>query len=536
MITSIFIPEKIGTYYLLPRRIIGFDLSKTHIYASQLYLVGNNITLEKFYQEPIDPDSTRPYGVRVGEALGKIMKKIPSYHIINTSLSSSIVIFKELKLPFVDTEKIAMILPYEVEPYLSFSLNDAVIDFIVTKTNQEEKTSDILVAAVQKKYIQEHLSFFETAGISPTKVSIDLFDLYGLYNQIPSYREKQSTVALIDIEFNVTRIAFILKGQLKLVRTLTKGIAQTTKNVAQALNISNGQALETFIRFGLEKHDDQNYRTTVTQSMASFFQEIQFTLQSFITQTNTMQPIEKIFLLGRGAEIPGIDSFATQQLTIECHYFNGNELLKIPSVTMKNSSRIPRSNIMSLSTAFPSPLTESLTMRRDEFSLSTASLFNKQFFTAVILFLMILVSLIGHSYWQQRSLSRTARSMEQDVVKTLINLDLTDAREFKRAIEDAEEKVSQEENLWFAFSRQRRFSFLKALQDLSTAIDRKSIGLNLKKLLITTNNITFEGEVKDYRTLERELKESKLFRVVPSLQLGTVNVLLPLKKNGEESQ
>lgn len=538
MITPIFIPEKLGSYYLLSKRIIGFDLSKTHVYASQIYLSGNSILLEKFYQEPIDPDASRPYVIRVGEAIERVVDKAPFCHAINTSLSSSVVIFKELQLPFVDAEKISMVLPYEIEPYLPFSLSNAIVDFIITKTNPEEKTSDILVAAVQKHYVQEHLKYFQKAELNPTKISIDLFDLYGLYNQIPSYGKQQETVALIDIEFQVTRIAFILQGQLKLIRTLAKGIAQSTKNVALSLGIPNGQALETIIRFGLEKHDDQKYTNVVKESMMAFFKEIQFTLQSFITQTKTNQAIDRILLLGRGADIPGIDSFASETLQIPCTYFDGNELLKIPTIRMKKIGRIPRTNIMSLSTAFPSPVTERLTMRKEEFAIPTATTFNKQFFTAVTLFAFIFAALIGHAYWQKRSLSRQARSMEQEVIRTLHDLELTDNNNFQEAIEEAEQKVSDDEELWFAFSRQRRFSFLKALQDLSIAIDRKGIGLNLKKLFITTNDITFEGQVDGFdelKVLERELQESKLFRYVPTLQALKVSEKLLLKKNGEES-
>jgi type IV pilus assembly protein PilM len=540
MITSIFIPEKIGSYYLLSKRIIGFDLAKTHVYASQIYLSGNGITLEKFYQEPVDPDTSRPYTIRVGEAIERIMRNAPYCNDINTSLSSSVVIFKELQLPFIDTEKISMVLPYEIEPYLPFSLADAIAGFIITKTNLEEKTSNILVAAVQKIYVQEHLDYFAKAKLNPTKISIDLFDLYGLYSQIPAYGENKKTVVLIDIEFQVTRIAFILQGQLKLVRTLAKGIAQCTKNVAQALRIPNGQALETIIRFGLEKHDDPDYSAIVKESMSAFFKEIQFTLQSCITQTKTDQSIDQILLLGRGADIPNIDIFAHEMLQIPCSYFDGNELLKIPTIRMKHVGRIPRTNIMSLSTAFPSKVTENLTMRKEEFALPTSSTFNKQFFTALTLFFLTFVILIGDTYWQKRTLTKQARSMEQDVVRTLNDLGLTEEKAFNEAIEDAEQKVSNDEEVWFAFSRQRRFSFLKVLQDLSTAIDRKAIGLLLKKLVLnkTTNDIIFEGQVKgidELEILERELQDSKLFRYVPSLQEKNINVSLPLKKNGEAS-
>jgi type IV pilus assembly protein PilM len=535
MIINIFIPEKIDKYYLLSKRVIGFDLSKTHIYATQLLLSGHSITIEKFYQEEINSDTTTSYQDRTSQAIAKIMQQAPAHDAINTSLSSSVVLFKELQLPFTDPEKIAMVINYEVEPYLPFTITDAIVDFIITKTNTIENNASIMVAAVQKKYIAEHLTYFEKAGFSPTKVSIDLFDLYGLYNEIPFYADTKETVALIDIEFHVTRIAFILSGQLKLIRTLPKGIAHVAKHIAQSLNIPNGQAMENLIRFGFEKHDDPSYKQAVNNAFESFTKEISFTLQSFIAQTQTEQPIKRLLFLGRGSEINGIDAHFKEILAIRCELFDSNALLKMPSISLKNSTRIPRSSIMSLSTAFPSTITERLNMRQQEFALPTTAAFNIRLFTAVGLFVLFFTLLIFHSYWQQRTLNITAQTMSRAVINRLRELDLTDKRTLEEALPEAEEKVANEEELWFAFSRQRRFSFLKALQELSTAIDRKAIGLNLSKLIITTNEITLEGQVKGFeelKVLERELRESKLFSFVPTLQELKFSEKLPLKKNG----
>ena len=539
MITDIFIPEKIGTNYLLPKRIMGFDVTKTHVYASQVYLSGTIITLEKFYQEQIDPDITRPYTERVSEAIRAVMDQAPACDAIRSSISSTLVVFKELTLPFLEPEKISMILNYEIEQYLPFSVQDAIADFIITKQHKQEGTSDIMVAAVQKEYVAEQLAYFDLAGYNPTAITVDLFDLYGLYREIPAYAQLQETVTLIDIEFNVTRIAFIVDGQLKLIRTLPRGIAQVAKTIAQNLNIQNGKALEDIIRFGLEKHDDTQYGPAANNAMKEFLKDIQFTLQAFIAQTAKEYKIDRILLLGSGSEINNIEQFVTNQLEIDCTIFDSNALLKIPNVSIKTTTRIPRANIMSLGTAFPSVITEQFNMRQQEFALPTSRLFYKKFFTTIGLFLLIFGTFFAHSYWQTRALTLTTQAMERSVINKLNELDLSDAKQFNKAIEDAEEKVTKEEELWFGFSRQTRFSFLKALQDLSTAIDRKSIGLNLIKLIITTNEITFEGEVKGFeelKTLERELRESKLFTYVPTLQELKFSEKLPLRKNGEGHQ
>ena len=123
------------------------------------------------------------------------------------------------------------------------------------------------------------------------------------------------------------------------------------------------------------------------------------------------------------------------------------------------------------------------------------------------------------------------------MLSTLKKLGLSNAKSLSVALREAEEKVSEEEAIWFAFSQQTRVSFLKYLEKLSVAIDRKALGLKITKFIITQqepSSLTLEGEVKDFealKVLERELKNTNLFLTIPSLQTTKFNVQMPLKKN-----
>ena len=175
MIRNVFIPEKIGTYYLFPKRIVGFDIGKTHVNATQLYLKGRTATIEKSIEVALEHGNSSSYNERVVAALTTIAQQLNAYDAIHTSLSSSLVVFKELKLPFIGRDKIAMVVDFEVEPLLPFALADALVDCIVTKENKEEKTSEVLVAATQKVHVDEHLQFFHDAGMSVNVVTVYLF-------------------------------------------------------------------------------------------------------------------------------------------------------------------------------------------------------------------------------------------------------------------------------------------------------------------------------------------------------------------------
>ena len=144
MIREIFLPQELQGYYIFPKRIIGFTVSKTYICATQIYFTGNTTSIEKYIEKQLEPGSSTDYKERAIKAIQSILESLDSYDAIYSSLSSSLCIFKELKLPFLSHEKIGMVINFEVEPLLPFSVNDAVIDFIITKKNLEDKSSEVL--------------------------------------------------------------------------------------------------------------------------------------------------------------------------------------------------------------------------------------------------------------------------------------------------------------------------------------------------------------------------------------------------------
>ena len=83
LIKNIIIPEKIGTYYLLSQRILGFSINKATVHATQLLMHGTNISLERFLVESIPADASIPYAERVSQTLKKIVAQKEALTTIN---------------------------------------------------------------------------------------------------------------------------------------------------------------------------------------------------------------------------------------------------------------------------------------------------------------------------------------------------------------------------------------------------------------------------------------------------------------------
>ena len=505
MLRNIFLPDTIGTYYLFTQRIIGFEIGKTHVFATVIKAYGKKRVIEQLIEEPIVTDSTLNYNEQVSGAIKAVLRKVGPYDRIYTALSSSVVVFKELTVPFVNLQKIKMIIPFEVESLLPFALHDAVIDAIVTRIDTATQQSEVIVAAVKNDYIQEHIQLFEAADVSPQKITVDMLELYGFFSSIPEYAELQGPVAVIDLSYSATRIIILLNGQLKIVRFLAK-----------------------------------NFQSS------NFLADIQFTLQTSLAKLpKNFNNFTTIFLTGIGSETPDITESIHTLMQAPCELLYAHKIIKNGTITTKNQIGIPSTFVISLATALSSSITDQFNLRQNYVSASEDRLLTQQLITAVIFMILIITSYSLHSFFTVRSLSKEAENSEKEAIDTLKKVfTLKSARtSLDAANKAARVELAKEEAIWFSLSTQNRFSFLTYLEELSSRIDRQGLGLDLRRLAIKSNEgtgediLTLEGQVKDYnalRSLEEALNESKMFKSVQKLQETKFAITLVLDKAQRE--
>lgn len=546
MIREIFLPDTIKGSYIFGKRIVGFDVGKTHINATQLYLKGKSITIEKFFDITLEPGTAANYNERASKAIAEIYAQLDHCDAIHSAISSSVVIFKELRLPFLAHEKLKMIVPYEIEPLLPFAQGDAVVDFIVTHRNIEQESSDILAAAVQNQHIMQHLELFELAGISPDVITVDLFALYGLYTRIPKYAHEQGVTILIDLAPQTTRVAYIQDNQLRFIRSLNKGFVHISKSIGDTLNMQPQETMEHLIRYGFEKSTNQKFVEIMHQEYGKFWEEIQLIIQAFTAQTH--QPITKIIFVGAGTEIKGVVPFATTYMQLPCKEIVVSDIIDA-GISTKSKSSFPSANIMSLSIALPSIATEQFNLRKDSFALQTDTLLTKQLFVGIGLILALLLGLGINSYFAIRSMSNAALSSEKEAIDALrerpnfrkaLEERLKGVKEkdmLEEALEQSKEEVKKQEALWFAFAGPSRASVLKYLLELTTKIDKDALGFVIESLSIADGTMTIKAQVKNHealKLLEKDLKQSPLFKYVPRQEQTSFTMKITLATNGEE--
>lgn len=536
MIQNIFLPEKIRNYYIFKQRILGIELGKTHIRAAVVSVRGSSISVDACVIEQVDSEKQN-HAERIVAALTRIKEQVGRVSKVHISIPSSSVVFKEMRLPFINYDKISQVIRFEIEPLLPFSLQDALIDFIITdtRTDDQGQEAQVFVAATQRSVVIEPLSWCQQATIDPQVITIDTFALYGLYSEIKAYMSREGTVILLDIDMQSTRIIAIHNKQLRIIRTLSYGIYTIAKSASATTNTTPQQTLDHLSRFGFEKAGPPDFTQALQNSATEFFGKVQFALNSLLTQLHVTSP-NSILVLG-GSEIKGATKIVSEKLQSPCENFDIQKIVEGGRYKLNAPVASMQACLVAIATALPCSITQRFNVRRGELEPPQGMLLLKQIITSTILLIIIFASLITHSLIQTKRLNTEIRTSKIEIIDELkkrFSEIPEEEDDLDDVIESAKTALSQEQAVWIAFSSQSRASFLEYLLELTTRINKQELGFEPEQLTIVDGvkgEITLKAKVRDFealKQLEQSLRKSKLFSYVESQKIPdfTMKIIL----------
>lgn len=492
---NIFIPKTYGNNALLPLKTLSITFEEQKIKGTVIIQKGSSFTVLKTVSQEIDI-TKNPKNIAQIAALKELIAQAGPYDALVTTVSSSLVTFKELSFPFLDEEKIRMTLPFEIETLLPFDTFHACIDFVVTKKHVEEKKSDIMVAAIQKKYIQELTDIFDQAGLELSSITTNALALYGIYARRKA--TNRGNTAFIELGQTESTIAFFVDGQMKYIRSLQEPFDTKTNNEL-------------------------------------FWKKIIFTLQSFKADTATGEALHKIILFGDLWK--DNRAIAEEKLNAPCQHFTLEDFCTEANILLEKTILPSHISLIGFAAGLSLPDGQFFSLRLLQFTKKESALFAAQIITGIALILLILGLAGGYTFYRIHTLSTEKELSEKEILSTLKKNfpSMKKNVSLSSALDEAYREIKKEEEIWSSLSQQTRQSFLHYLSILSVNVEREVLGLNLKKLSINKNTLTLEGNVRSFPAIdqfEQQLKATKLFNNVPELQSTEFSTPLTLNTQG----
>lgn len=124
--------------------------------------------------------------------------------------------FRNLKVPFSNSKKIRMVLPFELEPTLPYQIDDLFIDFQTIDTVESGEKTALIAAAVEKSRLNPYIEALAAFKIDPEVVTVG-----GLPTALclASQSDPGEDQLFIEIDEKSSTLFAIVDGQIRLIRS-----------------------------------------------------------------------------------------------------------------------------------------------------------------------------------------------------------------------------------------------------------------------------------------------------------------------------
>lgn len=528
MIRDLFLPATIRGRRYFSEKIVGITLEDWGIRAVVMNITSRGAFLEKAIEQPISGDKST-FGIKTGwngkpfiEPVKQLIKSIGAHDQLYIAIPSQLAIFKELELPFRQREKIELIIGYEAEPLLPFPLNEAVIDFAISPS-QTTSGSHVFVAAWRSIDAQKLAELCSSAAITPTAITLDLFGIHSML--IRQHTNNESTL-LLELTHSATKVLLVEHGTPRLARTIPQGLDAFVPLTTTQL--PDKDLLQRFKMYGLKPTGDEYYDRTIQAAGEKLLTEIEFTLNSFSTQSS-LKPITNVIICEREFPIRDLVERCQARLNIPCQRLTAEMVCTTAKIT--NNSTLKTSELdpflSAMGAAFPAPLYAEINLGGEQIRCKDQTLVYRQLKAIGLLFFSLMTALGVHAYSQLTQLSHGAVNTEQtaeNLLKKLVPEEITKRRTLtlKKLLENATEEIEKREKNWRQFGCES-IPALEALLELTRVMDRNKYDATITQLKIAPSEdgklaLTLEGALSA-KNGEPKQEMAELWRQVTSPKL-----------------
>lgn len=247
----------------------------------------------------------------------------------NFALSGPATIIRYINLPRMSQDELRQALRFEAQKHIPFNVGEVNLDACILKKDLPDNKMLVLLAALKKESLKQHLKLIGDAGLAATLIDIDSLALINAFNFSYPQDEgsKHKSVALLNIGASFTNLNILEDSIPRLSRDLHLGGNNFTQKLsdlfgidfasAEALKLKPDQERLAKIAAGIE---------SVLSSLAS---EARISFDYYESQCVTS--VSKIFLSGGGSLFPGLGDMLANLLGIEVEYWDPLKRIQLSS-------------------------------------------------------------------------------------------------------------------------------------------------------------------------------------------------------------
>jgi type IV pilus assembly protein PilM len=304
------------------KSIVGLDIGSHSVKAVEVSRSGSTLALTGLGQARITAPERVVEAIQEAFAAGGFKTRR-----VVTAVSGRSVIVRYVPMMNVADADLRKAVTYEADKYIPFDVEEVVLD--CQKVDEGGATAQpgqvkVLLVAVKRSVIDEHVAVARKAGLSPIVVDCDYFAIGNAF-EARAHRMGQSDTtvrALLDVGASKTSIN-ILKGATS---HFTRDFYIAGNDVTEMLAKRFSEPPEDVERM---KEDPGDALESMKESFAGVLEDIGSEVRlSFDYYENQFdQQVQEVYLSGGSMLFPGVDKVLSEVLGLEAKLWNPLEAL-----------------------------------------------------------------------------------------------------------------------------------------------------------------------------------------------------------------
>ena len=209
----------------MSRKVLGIDIRNQSLTAVLLSSSLREYHVDDFvhlpYSGPDDPERSLSAAL---ETLKERMDLTGSDCVV--SVPAHQFIFRNMQVPFHNTKKIRMVLPFELEPSLPFAVEELAIDFQSLNSAQAGDQTDLMVAAIEKSLLAPYIEALASVNIDPEKLTLSGLSIAQC---LAHQADPQEDLIFIEIGGSHATLFVLVGGGVQLIRAFPLPAAGPSK-------------------------------------------------------------------------------------------------------------------------------------------------------------------------------------------------------------------------------------------------------------------------------------------------------------------
>ncbi len=489
----------------MPQKIIGLDIGSHSIKAVQLRRTFRGFELIGFQEKEIPREAEMAPSDAVVQALVGLFgeRRIEGDTVI-TSIPGHQVSARMIKLPFADRKRMDKVIPFEVEGYTPFNIEEMVVSYHIVKV--EEGGAHILALLVKKDVLRAHLETLEKAKISPKIVDLDVLSLYSISGLI--LQGIEDPFSLVDIGASKTSICIVDDGRLSMIRSLPIGGEAITGALQKEFDLSYEEAEQGKMGHGimLEKEgkseEEKRFSECIESAISPLVREMKQTFHSY--EADQHQKVRRIFLCGGTSALGNVVPYLSRELEMEARPLN---VLEAPfnKLTKKRvpTGLIPHGLGLGLRGVGNGSFSQ-VNFRRDEFAFRSEVKEIKGKFLYVGIWMLALLLLVSFDLYLKFNMKQRHYEDLNGEIRRVFTSTLPEIKNIVNEVQQMRTKIEElkREPLLSSEVGVDGVSVLDLMREITLRIPG-DVGVDIRDLDINEGRVAITGETDSFESVDK---------------------------------